>query len=118
MRVRLPQRAYLFYAGPIETALRRLPATTRSVSRVVSPRLPSDEAPADVPLDSSPNLWWPDDRAWFVATEVDHAWTYVAGSQQLLNRLMAEPRLEILPAETSDNPFVDGDLLNAALDQP
>jgi hypothetical protein len=88
------------------------------VSRGVSPQLPSDGADADaLALDNSPNLWWPDDRAWFVATEIDHAWTYVAGSQQLLARLMADRRLEILTADPSDNPF-GGDVLNAALDEP
>jgi hypothetical protein len=28
----------------------------------------------------SPNLWWPEDRAWCVATEIDFAWTYIGGS--------------------------------------
>ena len=30
-----------------------------------------------------PDLWWPDDRAWFVATDTDLSWTYVAGSRAL-----------------------------------
>jgi hypothetical protein len=36
-----------------------------------------------------PSLWWPDDRSWCVARDVDIRWTYVAGSAKLMERLMA-----------------------------
>lgn len=32
----------------------------------------------------SPQWWWPDDRAWFLGTEVDDAWTYLAGPESLI----------------------------------
>ncbi len=32
--------------------------------------------------DHAPNLWWPDDRAWCVATEIDLAWTYVGDQRR------------------------------------
>ena len=96
-RVRLPHRNYLFYRGPIETAL-------------VSP-------PGLEHWDQSPNLWWPDDRAWCVATEVDYAWTYLGGTNALIDRLLTDVRLEILPAQLTDRPFYDSDLLNEALDR-
>jgi hypothetical protein len=38
-------------------------------------------------------LWWPADRAWFVATEIDFPWTFVAGSEALVDRLISDPRL-------------------------
>jgi hypothetical protein len=41
----------------------------------------------------SPNLWWPEDRAWCVATEVDYPWTYVGGSNALISLLLQEPIL-------------------------
>ena len=28
----------------------------------------------------SPNIWWPDDRAWCVVTEIDFTWSYIGGS--------------------------------------
>ncbi len=95
-RVRQPHRNYLFYRGPIETAL-----------------VPT---PGFEDWCQSPNLWWPDDRAWCVATEVDYAWTYVGGTHQLIERLVEDDRLEVLPAKLSDRPFYDSDLLNSALD--
>lgn len=32
-----------------------------------------------------PQWWWPADRCWFVATEIDHPWTYVAGPAALVD---------------------------------
>lgn len=52
----------------------------------------------------SPNLWWPDDRTWFVSTEIDGPSTYIGGSAQLIERLLADPQLEVLPASL-DDPF-------------
>jgi hypothetical protein len=51
----------------------------------------------------SPNLWWPDDRAWCVATEIDLAWTYVGGPAALISDVLANPRLEAQPASPDDN---------------
>lgn len=31
-----------------------------------------------------PDLWWPEDRSWFVATDTDLDWTYVAGTEALV----------------------------------
>lgn len=63
----------------------------------------------------SPNLWWPDDRAWCVATGIDFAWTYVAGTQRLIDELLADPALEALPVKLTDRFAIDSDQLNAAL---
>jgi hypothetical protein len=48
-----------------------------------------------------------------VATEIDFAWTYVAGRRALVERLIADPRLEIMPAHPDDT---NVDAPNAALD--
>ena len=42
----------------------------------------------------SPALWWPDDRSWFVHTEIDASSTYVGGSEALVSRLVDEQILE------------------------
>lgn len=41
----------------------------------------------------SPNLWWPDDRAWCVASEIDLPSTYVGASRRCIDRLIATPVL-------------------------
>jgi hypothetical protein len=42
----------------------------------------------------SPNLWWPDDRRWCVATAIDFRWTYVGGSSECVTELLSNPSLE------------------------
>lgn len=41
-----------------------------------------------------PSLWWPSDRSWFVATEVDHRCSYVSCSKEAATRLIANTSLE------------------------
>jgi hypothetical protein len=41
-----------------------------------------------------PTLWWPENRAWFVHTEIDASSTFVAGSGALIGRLVGEQILE------------------------
>jgi hypothetical protein len=48
-------------------------------------------------------LWWPADRAWFVATEIEFEWTFVAGDPTLIESLRADERLEVAPT-TFDAP--------------
>jgi hypothetical protein len=79
-RVELPGRKYALFAG----SLAGLP------SRM------------DAQHDHSPNLWWPDDRAWCVATEIDLAWTYVGGPAKLISDTLANSRLEAQPASPDD----------------
>ena len=43
----------------------------------------------------SANLWWPDDRSWFVSTEIDFKWTYVGGSRECIAQLLSDPLLEV-----------------------
>lgn len=121
-RVYLPHRAYLLALGTIDSALSPLPRKIGPSYTVMYVR--SDgrrgSAPPDLELPpdtrQSPNLWWPDDRAWIVATEIDFAWTYVGGSAALIESVLAEPRLEALPARITDRFTYNSDVVNAALD--
>lgn len=90
---RLPHRKYLLYRAPLD-----------AVGADLNP-----------PFDQSPNLWWPDDLSWVVATEVDLAWTYVGGTRRLVDRLLADVRLEVLETVLTDKIGYDTDILNAAL---
>jgi hypothetical protein len=44
----------------------------------------------------TPHLWFPDDRAWCVGTEIDDHATHVAGSAELIDRLLGSDGLETL----------------------
>ncbi|MCL4414132.1 MAG: hypothetical protein M1522_05180 [Actinobacteria bacterium] len=90
-RVRLPARDYLLYCGPTEAIT----------------------APLDIGHGQTANLAWPADHAWCVASEIDLAWTYVAGSGTLIHEILADERIEALPAGPDDpltrvEPFVVG----------
>jgi hypothetical protein len=80
-QVHLPHRDYLLYTGPVEAVSTAAALTDRALT---------------------PNLWWPADRAWCVATEIDLAWTYVGGPAGLIEAILDDQRLEALPAEPGD----------------
>ena len=94
-RVELPNRNYLLYIGAIDRAL--------------EPRMDP------FPFDQSPNLWWPDDRAWFVATEIDFDSTFVGGEDRLIAGLVTDRRLEALPITLSTRADAAADRVNATL---
>jgi len=50
----------------------------------------------------SPQWWWPEDRSWFVATEIDDPWTYIAGPRALIDEVL-ELELEAVEVEYSDS---------------
>ena len=82
-RVHLPHRDYLLYTGPAEAV-----ATLAGL---------------DGTWGQVPNIWWPADRAWCVASEIDLQWTCVGGPRGLIDAILADDRIEALPA-TPDDP--------------
>lgn len=84
-RVRLPNRDYLLYGGSVEDVVAPVPA------------------PLGRPAFSqTANLWWPSDRAWAVASEIDLSSTYVGGSSEMAAALLADDRIEVLLASPDD----------------
>lgn len=77
----LPHRLYHLFGGPLDAA-------QASYSSIAFAH-------------QSANLWWPADRAWCVATEVDFAWTYVGGPHSLVQAVLADPRLEAVETNAS-----------------
>lgn len=74
-RVQLPHRDYMLFEGLLEAA--------------------GAERPASWFGDRSPNLFWPQDHAWCVASEIDLFCTLVGGSNELAESLLADPQLEV-----------------------
>jgi hypothetical protein len=50
----------------------------------------------------SPNLWWPDDRAWVVGTDIDGDDTLVAGSHDAIDAVLAHPHLDTTRVTADD----------------
>jgi hypothetical protein len=84
-RVRLPSRDYLLFRGPIDKAMG---------------------------WEDGPNLWWPDDRSWCIASEIDLPYSYVGGPQELIDAIVAHPAIEALPATLGDGITYDSDKVN------
>ena len=64
------------------------------------------------PWGLSPNIWWPEDRSWCVATEVDAYDTFVAGSNACIDRILNSPELEALPFSIDGRIDGDADMVN------
>ncbi len=75
----MPYRSYHLFGGPLQDATQ--------LGYWVN---------ADCLHPQSPNLMWPNDHAWCLATEIDFDTTLVGGSQDLVADITASPRLEAL----------------------
>jgi hypothetical protein len=60
----------------------------------------------------SPSLWWPDDRAWCVATDVEMQETYLGASAACVNRLLTDERLEIMRVTADQDITWESDGIN------
>jgi len=78
-RFELPNREYYLLAGPVAAAAQI-------------------QSPAGHGL-QPPDLWWPEDRAWFFATDTDLAWTYVGGTQALVDEIVVAVRRRTKPVD-------------------
>lgn len=79
MRVRTPDRAYHLLTGPVALA----------------PVLPA-------PLEwRCASLWWPADRSWLVATEIDGYLTYLGASRAAIDAVLSDPALDAVAVSAS-----------------
>jgi hypothetical protein len=60
-----------------------------------------------------PELVWPEDRSWVVATDCDLVSTYVACDERLADLLASDPLLEVLPVTLATRIDFDADSINA-----
>jgi hypothetical protein len=107
-RVSIPGRDYILFAGPLGAA-GELGWRSGELLSAAYPDLGFDPDQFDP---QSPSIFWPEDRAWCVATEIDLDSTYVGGSRQLIEALLGDPRFEAWPAELDDPVHSGGDDVN------
>ena len=55
----------------------------------------------------SPNIWWPQDRAWCVATDIDARSTYLGGGRACVDGVLSSNSLEAMEVSI-DSPFDPG----------
>ena len=76
-----PWRSYDMYRGPLAGAM----SFTNAGGMFVTP-----------------SLWWPRDQSFFLSSEIDLPWTYVAGSRELITALRGESRLDVVEVSPDD----------------
>ena len=83
--------------GPPPIVWRRPPSRRKGTPRLMLPGrdyLLYRGSLAQVPgWMEGPNLWWPVERAWCVASEIDLPWTFVGGSTDLIDGVLGHPDL-------------------------
>jgi hypothetical protein len=89
-RLLLPDRAYYLFRRPIDAV------TSLTIGTFRHP----------------PNLWWPEDHAWCVATEIDLGETYVAASAVCVQQVVADAGIEAFEVPLEGRIDIDGDLIN------
>lgn len=89
---RIPQRSYFLFSGSVDA----VPGL--KIGGISS---------------QSPNYWWPDDRAWIVASELDAPSTYVGGSDRLVQAILANGDLEAVRSNPRHRFDWLGDRINA-----
>ncbi len=93
-RVRAPGRDYLLFRGSVDSIMAFITG--------------------DWPFrGDSPNIWWPEDRAWCVATDIDLYDTYVGGSRECIGAVLSNPHLEALPTTLDASVSQGRDVINA-----
>lgn len=95
-RVQKPQRNYLLYTGTI-----------------------SDIGHLGIAdhHHNPPEYWFPDDKSWCVATDVDLFWTYVGGSRACIDTILHSADVEVVPAELNHSLTVESDPINPLSDE-
>lgn len=87
----LPAREHWLLRGPLDLALANM---------------------AEEPAEQSATVWWPADRAWFVATDIDLVTTYVGGSAACVADLLGTGRLETAAVPPDQRVTWDADTVN------
>ena len=75
-----------------------------NISEMANGLLPNISLPA--------SIWWPADRSWCVATEIDLMWTYIGGAEDCIKEILSDSRLEAWPTTLDHRVDVHGDNIN------
>lgn len=86
------QREYYLASGPLDDTLRGVYGESAGYQ--------------------SASMWWPDDRSWFVSTEVDLAYTYLGGTRECVAAVAGHPKIEAVATGLADGIAWDSDKVN------
>jgi hypothetical protein len=84
-------REYLLYAGPLSAVRSTFQGS----------------------WNQSANLWWPQDQAWCVCTDIDLDSTFIGGSEECITALLEDARFEVILTRPEARVAMDADTINA-----
>jgi hypothetical protein len=114
----LPHRDFAILVGPLsgvdQIDISNSHSTSARFSFLVSKadRPSPEHDPSSGAWGVAPNLIWPDDRAWFVATEYDFDSTLVGGSNDLIDAIVQSSELEAWEVDPEVSLQADADRVN------
>jgi hypothetical protein len=65
-----------------------------------------------------PSLWWPGDHAWCVGTGIDLMTTYIGGSPDAIDALLAAEQIEVLAVPVDQSITWEADAINPLPNPP
>lgn len=93
----------------VANGLRRFYVERSTIAGLADPSWNGEVRPQ---LAQSPNLAWPTDHAWCLATEIDFDSTLVGGSRELIAAILAHPGLEALCVDLNTSLAWNADTIN------
>lgn len=62
--------------------------------------------------DQTANIFWAEDRSWWINNDIDLNTTYIGGDVSLIEAVLASKELEVWPADVNDYVTIDSDTIN------
>jgi hypothetical protein len=106
-----PHRDFVIFCGPLSAA-GELALDSGQAGAIQAYESESQYLCLSSGVGQPPNLMWPSDRAWFVATEIDFDSTLVGGDQTLIGEILNDELLEACPVNPNDSLAEDADKIN------
>ncbi len=111
-------RDHIVLAGPLSAVDQIAYEWSKSTSIELNSISDQAEKPLLTPDQSedlwreAPNLIWPADESWFVASEMDFDSTLVGGSDKLIEAIVESSKLEAWQVEPSNSLAINADKIN------
>lgn len=99
-------------AVPRDSTVGRLQMPQRQMILLTGPLAAAGASLEEDPFDQCASLWWPEDRSWCVATDVDLETTYVGGSRACVDSIVGDSQLEAMSIGVDQSLLWNSDHLN------
>jgi hypothetical protein len=90
----------------------KLTVPLRSMLLMSGPLAAAATSITPYPRDQLANLWWPDDRAWCVASDIDLLTTYIGATKECVGAILAADDLEVMLVPPDQRVTWDSDTIN------